>query len=615
MEKLEGLSKAELSTYLTSIKPGLLVDVAERYFESVPEISQSALGIFLTSVDPADPLYPKALIYQASLFSDVQPIQGLSLLHQALSISDSFNKIAFPIVKRIIVSHKSEECISLLEKIIRISSGFWQAKYLHVFAETQSNTEQIEIFNNIWEIIYEQNLSLKDIQDIISTENEFIPIAYPTSETKAKPDKVFDEKFVETWWACDGRENRCYVFLALLINDLRSTLQKSVTADLMGFIITLGLTNELGIKLAQAGIQFNIEPLENCFEIKISGHPSKILDATESIMEYLYNSSPTEETIEIAMNMLKSQYQSMTADPANQTRQLRLAFLQHHQYLYPNKLQYLKDFLQTELNLANVKILMFVSGNVDNIHVVGTSEFIEGLLSASEGKKLKYLTPRTVTLLPEQIVVLQQNSENDDYDESVIEVYFQFGQASVEERVMTSLLEAILTTSIYDPLINFGCKTVQISSRMTRGISGVLVKVTSIDVHPNIIQQKIFECVEGVIVSISSLFSGKKSELIEIKSQGFKSFSDKSSFYWDEILQGNFEFEREKKEIDYLVNLDYEVFTEWVQKSKLVSKALVIKVLSKNLGIIKDHITEEFIQDTENFRNHFPCYSWLRIMH
>ncbi|OMJ72217.1 hypothetical protein SteCoe_29392 [Stentor coeruleus] len=615
MEELKVLSKAELITYLTSVNPNLLVDVAERYLVSAPEIAQSALEIFLASVDPTDPLHPKALIYQASLFKDLQPIQALSSLFQALSMSDSFNELAFPIVKHVITLHKSEECINLLEKIIEISSGFWQAKYLRIFADTQSNTEQIEIFNNIWEIIYELNLNLKEIQDIISTENEFIPIIHPTSVKKTKPGKVFDEKFVETWWACDGSENRSYVFLALLINDLRSTLQKSVTADLMGFILTLSLTNELGIKLAQAGIQFGIEPLDNCFEIKISGHPSKILDATESIMEYLYNSSPTSETIEIAMNMLKNQYQSMTGDPANQTRQLRLAFLQHHQYLYPNKLQYLKDFLQTELNLANVKILMFVSGNVDDGHVIGTSEFIEGLLSASEGKKLKYLTPRTVTLLPEQIIVLQQSAESDAYAESVVEVYFQFGQASIEERVMTSLLEAIFTTSIHDPLINFGCKRVSVSSRMTRGVSGVLVKVTSIEVHPDLIQQKIFECIQGVVNTISTLFIGKKSELIEIKSQGFKSFSDKSTFYWDEILQGNLEFERESKEIDYLSNLDCQVFTEWVQKNKLTSKALVIKVLSKTWGIIKDSITEEFNQDTENFRNNFPCYSWLRIMH
>lgn len=615
MEELKVLSKAELSAYLTSIKPNLLVDVTEKYLDSAPEIAQSALDIFLTSVDPTDPLHLKALVYQATLFRDTQPMQALSSLFQVLSMSDSFNDLAFPIAKHIITSQKSEECIGLLEKIIEISSGFWQAKYLRIFADTQSTAEQIEIFNNIWEIIYELNLSLKEIHDIISAENEFIPIAHQTSDAKAKPGKVFDEKFVETWWACDGSENRSYVFLALLINDLRSTLQKSVTADLMGFILTLSLTNELGVKLAQAGIQFNIEPLDNCFEIKISGHPSKILDATESIMEYLYNSSPTPETIDIAMNMLKAQYQSMTADPANQTRQLRLAFLQHHQYLYPNKLQYLKDFLQTELNLANVKILMFVSGNVDNMPVVGTSEFIEGLLSASEGKKLKYLTPRTVTLLPEQVIVLQQSAESDAYAESVIEVYFQFGQASIEERVMTSLLEAIFATSIHDPLINFGCKRVSVSSRMTRGVSGVLVKVTSIDVHPDTIQQKIFECVQGVVDSISELFAGNKAELIEVKGQGFKSFNDKSSFYWDEILQGNLEFEREKKEIDYLKNLDCQAFAEWVQKNKLTSKALVIKVLSKTWGFIEDTITEEFNQDTENFRNHFPCYSWLRIMH
>ena len=349
-----------------------------------------------------------------------------------------------------------------------------------------------------------------------------------------------------------------------MINDFRSTIAKSVTADIMAIVLTIELNKELGFKLAQAGILYRIEPLDNCFEIQVSGHFSNILIGIEKIMEFLYNSSPSAESIDTAILNIKEQYQSMVLQPVSQSRQLRLTFLQHHQYLYMQKLEFLQSIQQAELNLSHVKILVFVAGNIETLKAVDLSEFIEGLLFAAEGKKLKYLTPRTVSLIPEEIIEWAQNSNDENNQESIIEIYFQFGTASLEERTMTLLLELILNEKIQAEFVENRktCKTIAVSSRMTRGVSGVLIKASSVDHDPNTIEKEIFEYLKNEKKNFSNFFENKKNELISIKLLDFKDFQEKTDFFWDEILQGNLEFERQNKEVLFLKGLNFQVFDE-----------------------------------------------------
>jgi secreted Zn-dependent insulinase-like peptidase len=243
------------------------------------------------------------------------------------------------------------------------------------------------------------------------------------------------------------------------------------------------------------------------------------------------------------------------------------------------------------------------------------AEFIDGLLFAAEGKKLKYLTPRTVTLLPDQIIELVQQVLFEVNSESVIEVYFQFGQASIEERVLTALLEMIVADSISEELIKKNSKSVNVSSRMTRGVSGLLIKAVTVDKHPDQVQADVFDFVSRLQSVVVASFEEKKSKLIEAKSQGFRSLYDKSTFLWDEILQGNLEFEREVKEVEYAKALEVQTMLDWISRNKVNSKALVVKVVSQKWGEVSHRFTEEFTLDTENVRNRIPCYSWLRIMH
>jgi secreted Zn-dependent insulinase-like peptidase len=616
MENLVLLTQSEQETFLSTQSPSQLLDLFKQFEnnEKFRVLAESLFSVFFQKTDETDPIYQQGLIFSARFLANSNPLQSLSKLLAVTQLSETATDEVFPVVRSLIVENKGNEFLSILEKFIEITTGLNQVKYLKVMADVQPS---VEIFNNIWEIIYELNPQIEKVREILNIENELMPEPLSSLVPSGKPRIVYKSKFLETWWTCDIFECKAFVYLGLLINDLRSTLQKSVTADLIGIILTLGLNNELGLKLAQAGIQMSLEPLENCLEIKVSGHASKVLDASEKIIEFIYNSSPTSETFESAVILLRQQYQSMISDPANQSRQLRLAFLQHQQYLYSEKLKYLSGSSYTDLNFANVKILLLAAGNISESQTSDLAEFIDGLLFAADGKKLKYLTPRTVTLLPDQIIELVQNSFVDVGQESVIEVYFQFGQSSIEERVLTTLTEMIINENIQDELViqKKKCSAVAVTSRMTRGVSGLLIKVITLETHPDEVQMEIFEFVAKLGIFIEKTFEEKKKTLVELKMQGFRNLADKSSFFWDEILQGNLEFERDFKEIEYLKSLDVKTLIEWVERNKMISKALVVKIINSKWGTVSHRFTEEFAVDTENVRNRIPCYSWLRIMH
>jgi len=150
---------------------------------------------------------------------------------------------------------------------------------------------------------------------------------------------------------------------------------------------------------------------------------------------------------------------------------------------------------------------------------------------------------------------------------------------------------------------------------MTRGVSGLLIKVVVFEHHPDVVQEAIFEYMKKLGSLVLGDFEEKKRRLLDIKHQGFRNLGDKGAFLWDEVLQGNLEFERDVKEFEFLRNLVVDVLVEWLEKQKVVSKALVVKIVDFKWGIVRHKFTEEFSLDVETVRNRLPCYSWLRIMH
>mmetsp|Transcript_28882 Transcript_28882/g.28579 ORF Transcript_28882/g.28579 Transcript_28882/m.28579 type:complete len:451 (-) Transcript_28882:663-2015(-) len=239
--------------------------------------------------------------------------------------------------------------------------------------------------------------------------NEFIPSNFDLVQIEEpKPVKVYNSDMVEAWYNTDisYKDSRANAFIALFIPNFRSTALRSVTVDVIAEVLQNDINDEFGYQASYAGFNISIDALDNCFEIRVNGFADKLEALIEKIMEYIYTSYPNENSIRLIIERLIQKYKNANIDPKAHSRNARLVFLQHQQYLEEHELEVIQQLATSEIicNLAHVKVLIYMTGNIPKSDVSDLSEFTEGLLFAAEGKRVKNFSPRTVMLLSDNIL-------------------------------------------------------------------------------------------------------------------------------------------------------------------------------------------------------------------
>ena len=454
------------------------------------------------------------------------------------------------------------------------------------------------------------------------TVNEFIPQNFEVIETPTSaPEKVYESEMLESWHNTDSSFSDCRAnaYIALMIPEFSTSVERAVMADIIINLIQNSVNEEFGYLAYEAGYMINFSIVDSAFQIHISGFSHKISSLVERVMEHIYNFRPKASSIPIVLEKLTQKYKNAHQNPRTQAMNCLKIFLKHYTYFPSHKFNTIGSIAENELeyNLAQVKILLFVSGNTPRSEVEGLSEFIDGLINAAEGKRVTEVSPRTIVLLPENVIEWNINSVNPDSANSVLIMYWQFGQGSLEERVMAQLLEQILEEDAFDTLRTeqqLGYE-VSVNSRNFAGVAGLYFKICSADYNPSVLAQKTHEFLSEALQSIEEDFHAYRKSLISKKKEPWHNLGEKSHFYWHEIKQGHYEFSRREKEIEFLKELTLGKFKEWLESKKILQKGLVIKLFAEKWGPVEDKYTEQFLTDPQSFRSNFPTYSWMRIMH
>jgi nardilysin len=452
--------------------------------------------------------------------------------------------------------------------------------------------------------------------------NEFISTNFDIlSQPSTTPSKIYDSKLIEAYHNIDTSFGVCKAnaYIGLLVPNFRSTVERSVTADLLAMIIENDINDEFGYQAREAGYGIAIQALDSGFEIQISGFSDKLPNLVEKIMTHIYSFNPDPNTVSLIAEKLAYKYKNANLEPRVQARNMRLVFLQHYQYLDQHKYETLLRIADSELefNIAEIKLLMFYSGNITRQDVMNLCEYMEGLLHAAEAKRVHDLYPRTVTLLKEEVLEWSQATLDPENVNSVLEVYYQFGQATLEERALVALLVQALDEEAFNTLRTeqqLGYH-VEVATRLTRGICGLSSKICSSEYPCDTLFTRWSEFLESSVKSIKKEFKIHKKSLITSKKEPYHNLSELADVYWDEIFQEYYEYDRKQKEVKYLQSLTYQDFTTWLQDRNAFGKALVVKVCSHKWGVPEDKYTQEFLTRPDEFRNQFPCYSRLRLFH
>lgn len=290
----------------------------------------------------------------------------------------------------------------------------------------------------------------------------------------------------------------------------------------------------------------------------------------------------------------------------------------YEEYMSEMKLQALRRLSSEgfDYNLAQVHLLTFFTGNLSLQSIQDLAEFTEGLLHAADVKHIHQLTPRTLLLLKDQKLEWDIQSHNPKNANSVLEVFYQFTQATVEERAMADLLEQVLEDDAFNTLRTeqqLGY-LVDVSSRVMRGVSGLLIRICSSDYPPSTLQERLDSFLSQLLRTLGNDFQTHKQSLISIKSEPFHNLQEKSEFYWNEIVQGNLEFSRKEKEIKVLRGLKLKAFKQWIVARRFPERALVIRVHAQKWEFGEDQLSERMRGNPEEFRREYPCYSWMRLI-
>jgi len=436
----------------------------------------------------------------------------------------------------------------------------------------------------------------------------------------AVPAKVWESKLQEVWFSADTGFQVCRAcaYLLFRLPDFRSSPERYVASDLMAMVIKNDLSDEFGYLADMAGFDIGIKALDSALEVRLAGFSEKLPALVERVLAFLYNFTPKVQTVNMLLERLTEKYINADLDPLAQSRHSRSAVLLHEEYLSEVKLAALRTLSSQgfEYSLAEVHLLSFFMGNLELRSVQDLAEYTEGLLHAAEVKRIRQIAPRTLLLLNNAKLEWDVQSHNPNNANSVLEVFCQFAQASVEERALADLLEQVLEEDIFNVLRTeqqLGY-LVEASSRVIRGVSGLLIRICSADYAPGVLQERLEAFLAQAIQGLGKEFQTHKHSLISIKSEPFHNLQDKADFYWNEIVQGNLEFTRKDKEIKVLRGLKLKAFRQWLTVRHFPARALMLRVHAQKWPTPEDQLSTQLREDPEGFRKQFPCYSWMRLI-
>lgn len=437
----------------------------------------------------------------------------------------------------------------------------------------------------------------------------------------AVPAKVWESKLQEVWFSADTGFQVCRAcaYLLLRLPDFRNSPARYVASDLMAMVIKNDLSDEFGYLADMAGFEIEIKALDSALEVRLAGFSEKLPALVERVLAFLYNFTPKLQTINMLMERLAEKYMNADLDPLSQCRHSRCAVLLHEEYLSEVKLAALRRLSSEgfEYSLAEVHVLSFFMGNLEVSTVQDVAEYTEGLLHAAEVKRIRQIAPRTLLLLKDdEKLAWDVQSHNPNNANSVLEVFCQFAQASLEERTLADLLEQVLEEDVFNVLRTeqqLGY-LVEATSRVLRGVSGLLIRICSSDFAPGLLQERLEAFLAQTIQGLGKEFQTHKKSLISNKSEPFHNLQDKADFYWNEIVQGNLEFTRKEKEIKVLRGLKLKAFKQWLTARHFPERALVVRVHAQKWPAPEDQLSARLREDPEGFRKEFPCYSWMRLI-
>ncbi|ESQ44327.1 hypothetical protein EUTSA_v10005770mg [Eutrema salsugineum] len=494
--------------------------------------------------------------------------------------------------------------------------------------------------------IQEWMQSAPDVNLLLPIPNVFIPTDLSLKDVKDKEDiypvLLRKSAFSRLWYKPDTMFFKPKAYVKMDFNcPLSVTSPDAVVLSNMFVWLLVDYLNEYAYYAQSAGLHYGLGLSDNGFELTLVGFNHKLRILLEAVMQKIAKFEVKPDRFSVIKETVTKAYQNYKfQQPYQQATSYCSMVLQDHTWPWTEELDALSHLEAQDLVnfvpmlLSRTFVECYIAGNVEKNEAESMVKHVEDILF-NDLKPIcrplfpsQFLTNRVAELGTGIKYFYHQQGSNPSDENSALVHYIQVHQ---DECAMNSKLQ--LFCLIAKQATFHQLRTVEqlgyitsLSRSNYSGIYGVKFIIQSSVKGPGHIDSRVESLLKDLETKVYKIsdeeFKSNVTALIDMKLEKHKNLTEESWFYWGEIQNGTFKFNRIDAEVAALRELKKEelidFFDEYIKVDAPRKKSLSICVYGsqhlKEMASDKDKVVSPFveIENIVGFRKSRPLYGSLK---
>ncbi|WOK97143.1 insulin-degrading enzyme-like 1, peroxisomal isoform X2 [Canna indica] len=396
--------------------------------------------------------------------------------------------------------------------------------------------------------------------------------------------------------------------------------------------------NEYAYDAQVAGLYYSIYSTGTGFAVTVGGYNDKMRILLETIIGRIEQFEVKPDRFSVIKESVTKEYQNFKfQQPYKQAWYYCSLLLEDQTWPWSEKLEVLPHLEADHLTKFSTIMLektfleFYIAGNIEPNEAESIVQHIEDVMFKSTHPKCKPLFPSQH--LSNRIVKLERGLRyyypvevfNAKDENSALIHYIQVHQDDIKMNVRLQLFALIAKQAAFHQLRSIeqlGYITI-LMQRYDSGVRGVQVIIQSTVKDPSYLESRVDSFLETFASKIHEMtddeYKNNVNALTDMKLEKHKNLWEESGFYWREIVDGTFKFDRIDSEVAALKELKKEelidFFDTYIKVDAPQRKALSIQVYGGQNSAEYKKVMEQVdtpklhrIKDVFNFRRSRPLY-------
>ncbi|KMT15025.1 hypothetical protein BVRB_3g061500 [Beta vulgaris subsp. vulgaris] len=458
--------------------------------------------------------------------------------------------------------------------------------------------------------------------------NVFIPTDLSVKDFKDKasyPILLRTSSYSRLWYKPDTKFfiPKAYVKIDFHCPYAGNSPESEVLTDIFTRLL-MDYLNEYAYDAQVAGLHYVINHTDSGFEVTVFGYNHKLRVLLDTIVDMIVNFEVRADRFAVIKETVIKEYQNYKfQQPYQQAMYYCSLILQDSSWPWMEQLEVLPNLEADALSkfiplmLSKAFLECYVAGNIDQVEAESTVEHIESAFFKCSNPFCQPLfasqhqTNRVVKLSKGKRFCYSTKGLNADDENSCLVQCIQVHQDDYLANVKLELIALVAKQPAFHQLRSveqLGYITALLK-RNIYGIHGLQFIIQSTAKGPSHIDQRVEAFLSKFEEELRQLsedeFKKSVSSLIDSKLEKHKNLREESRFYWKEISDGTFKFDRKESEVSALKKLTQQelidFFDEYVKVGATRKKTLSIWVYGST------HISDYEVDKSNAEQSNYIC--------